>query len=226
MSDPELDRLLALAGVFQAAALVQSHAIGQNVDGSAEDTLFRAVMDTSPASVETVFGGRRNLRLGLGMLCFGFGAGGNAPELRLALAMVQLERHLKGRQDLLQRIGSAIERLRLDPVASAGERADARTAADTEAARQALAERLAAVYGETLSTLRFRIQIHGKPQALQRDHVAARIRANLLAGVRCAVLWQQVGGRRWRLVFGRGALRRRAAALLREIETETPDQVH
>jgi high frequency lysogenization protein len=41
------------------------------------------------------------------------------------------------------------------------------------------------------------------PQVLQMEHVADRIRALLLAGVRLAWLWQQLGGRRWHLILRR-----------------------
>jgi high frequency lysogenization protein len=34
--------------------------------------------------------------------------------------------------------------------------------------------------------------------------IANRIRACLLAGVRAARLWRQVGGSRWQLIFSRG----------------------
>jgi high frequency lysogenization protein len=38
---------------------------------------------------------------------------------------------------------------------------------------------------------------------LKNDHTACRIRAVLFAGVRAAVLWRQVGGKRWHLLFHR-----------------------
>ncbi|MGD8349299.1 MAG: DUF489 family protein, partial [Gammaproteobacteria bacterium] len=32
---------------------------------------------------------------------------------------------------------------------------------------------------------------------------AARVRASLLAGIRAAVLWRQLGGNKWKLLFAR-----------------------
>ena len=53
---------------------------------------------------------------------------------------------------------------------------------------------------------RFRIQVAGDPDLLKRESVADTIRAELLAGVRFAWLWQQLGGRRWHLVLRRRQL--------------------
>jgi high frequency lysogenization protein len=39
----------------------------------------------------------------------------------------------------------------------------------------------------------------------------------LLAGVRAAHLWRQLGGRRWRLAIHRSAVRQTAATLSREL---------
>jgi len=47
--------------------------------------------------------------------------------------------------------------------------------------------------------------------------VANRIRALLLAGIRSAVLWYQLGGRRWRLVVYRRRIQHTAANLARRI---------
>ena len=62
---------------------------------------------------------------------------------------------------------------------------------------------LAALYQDTISTLGYRIQIQGKAEHLKNDDVANSIRAVLLSGIRSAVLWRQLGGRRWRLLIYR-----------------------
>lgn len=213
------DRVLALAGVFQAAGLVQELATGQTPDPGAVDTLFGSLLQTRPGDVPSVYGGVRPLRLGLGLLSWGLGAGGTAPETRYALAVLRLERQLHGREDLMRTIGRRIERLRLDPAAAAAEV----PGADRDAARLRLAHDFASIYTETLSTLPYRIQVQGRPEALRDTGVAARVRALLLAGVRSAVLWRQTGGSRRHLLLGRSGLRRTAAALLRRAEAGAPE---
>ncbi|MCY1460592.1 High frequency lysogenization protein HflD [compost metagenome] len=63
-----------------------------------------------------------------------------------------------------------------------------------------------ALYQDTLSTLRQRIQVHGDMRQLQQPSNASKIRALLLAGIRSARLWRQLGGHRWQLVFSRRKL--------------------
>ncbi|MDF9756244.1 CII-binding regulator of phage lambda lysogenization HflD [Pseudomonas hunanensis] len=62
------------------------------------------------------------------------------------------------------------------------------------------------MYQDTLSTLRQRIQVHGDMRFLQQASNASKIRALLLAGIRAARLWRQLGGHRWQLVFSRRKL--------------------
>jgi high frequency lysogenization protein len=45
--------------------------------------------------------------------------------------------------------------------------------------------------------------VRGEPNYLQNPDNQNRIRALLLAGIRAAWLWRQMGGNRWRILFGR-----------------------
>jgi high frequency lysogenization protein len=73
---------------------------------------------------------------------------------------------------------------------------------------------LADTYKQTLSTLSFRIKVAGNPQILQNNYNANKVRALLLAGIRAAILWRQVGGRRWHLLFNRKRYIKDAQSLL------------
>jgi len=72
------------------------------------------------------------------------------------------------------------------------------------------------IYQDTLSKLKFRIKVTGSAQHLQEEHNADIIRALLLAGIRSAFLWRQLGGRRWKLVLQRRRLLQTAQQLSRE----------
>ena len=65
-----------------------------------------------------------------------------------------------------------------------------------------------------ISPLGPRIQVTGAPQVLQNSQVQSKVRATLLAGIRAAVLWQQVGGGRLQLMFSRQRLLREAKTIL------------
>lgn len=45
--------------------------------------------------------------------------------------------------------------------------------------------------------------VTGNPQQLQQPKVVEKVRASLLAAVRSAVLWRQIGGRQWQLLLYR-----------------------
>ena len=72
-----------------------------------------------------------------------------------------------------------------------------------------------ALYQDTLSTLRQRIQVHGDMRNLQQPNNASKIRALLLAGIRSARLWRQLGGHRWQLVISRRKLLKELYPLMR-----------
>ena len=74
---------------------------------------------------------------------------------------------------------------------------------------------IAGIYADTLSQLRFRIKVTGSAQHLQDRQTADKVRALLLAGIRSAFLWRQLGGRRWKLVLQRRRLLVTSEALSR-----------
>jgi high frequency lysogenization protein len=56
--------------------------------------------------------------------------------------------------------------------------------------------------------------VSGEPLHLDNKDNQARIRAALLGGVRAAMLWRQVGGRRWQILLGQRRLLESARAYL------------
>ena len=80
-------------------------------------------------------------------------------------------------------------------------------------------EQLATLYQVTISKLPYRIQVQGKKENLRNERVTNRIRALLLGGLRSAVLWYQLGGRRWRLVFYRKRVHETAGNIRRKLLT-------
>ncbi|MCK5386557.1 MAG: DUF489 family protein, partial [Gammaproteobacteria bacterium] len=63
---------------------------------------------------------------------------------------------------------------------------------------------LADLYSRTISELGPRIMVNGEQSYLETTAISNKIRTTLLAGIRSAVLWQQLGGRRWHVIFNRG----------------------
>ena len=65
---------------------------------------------------------------------------------------------------------------------------------------------LGTLYADTISQLRPRIMVQGNPHYLGQAGVVSEIRALLLAAVRSALLWRQVGGSQWQFLLGRRAM--------------------
>lgn len=186
------DRILALAGLFQAAALVHRLANGAANDDEAAKTSIDSVFKIDAASAADVYGGSRGLKLGLKQFIAQLEQPGHDLAVaRLVMAILRVERKLAQRRDLDTALGHGIEDIR-------------RQLDHFGPLHPTVLTRLGELYANTLSTLRPRVLVHGNPQILADAAQAARIRALLLAGVRSAVLWRQLGGRQWQLLLQRG----------------------
>ena len=62
---------------------------------------------------------------------------------------------------------------------------------------------LGGLYADTLSHLRPRVLVQGNPHYLGQPAVVAEVRAVLLAAMRSAVLWRQLGGSLWDFLLRR-----------------------
>ncbi|KPP98935.1 high frequency lysogenization protein HflD [Marinobacter sp. HL-58] len=188
------DQTLALAGVFQAAALVQQVAHSGQCAESSFETCMRSLFATQPETTLDVFGGElKDLREGLSTLASVLSQQSKQQDievLRYALNLINLSSKLQRNKDMLEVIGSRIDQAR-------------HTASHFGYSHGNLIANLASIYADTISTFRQRIQVTGEPTILQREENAARVRALLLAGIRSAILWNQTGGRRWQLIFNR-----------------------
>ncbi len=202
----EQERLIALAGVFEAAALVDRLAKTGQVQEGALGCMLGSLLVRNPRDTLEVYGGDHlNLRDGLRALASALERNPqNLPResLRYALNLLALQRQLDKRGDMLEVIGKRLQQI------------------DSQAqmfgiAHDNVVSACAALYQDTLSTFRLRIQVHGEMQHLQNTRNAEKIRALLLAGIRSAMLWRQLGGHRWQLLFSRRKLLDQLYPLLR-----------
>lgn len=144
----------------------------------------------------------------------------NADVVRYTLGMLLLRNKLnsapKMQAAIRQRLAlvEPLQILSMDDVVGAGELEAVHNA---EVRQELTFEQLAALYQDTISSLSYRIQVQGKMEHLKDEHIANRIRTLLLAGIRSAVLWYQLGGRRWRLVFYRKRIQETAGNIRRKL---------
>ncbi|MGI4839606.1 MAG: high frequency lysogenization protein HflD [Janthinobacterium lividum] len=200
------EQLTALGAVFQAAVLVDRIAkTGQIGEGDLR-CMLGSLMVIDPKDTLDVFGGNDlYLRDGYRALASALERDPNSLQrepLRYALSMLGLERQLGKRDDMLAVIGKRLPQIQ-NQVEHFG------------LVHENVIAASGALYQDTLSTLRQRIQVQGDMRHLQQPSNASKIRALLLAGIRCARLWRQLGGHRWQLVISRRKLLRELYPMLR-----------
>lgn len=200
------DITLAMAGVCQAAQLVQQLAHQGHCDSQALKISLSSLLDLNPPSTLAVYGNdEANLRLGLetlmSVLHSGSRQGMGAELTRYTLSLMMLERKLSNSKTALNELGQRIGQLD-------------RQLAHYELESPTLIGAMASIYVDIISALGPRIQVTGSPAVLQNPQIQSKVRAALLAGMRSAVLWHQVGGGRLQLMFSRARLIGEAKTML------------
>ncbi len=201
------DITLALAGMFQAASLVRDLARTGTVDESAYETTISSIYKIDADSVSAIFNGAANLKTGLKEI----------PQLlsrnktttdpyigRYVISLLHLERKLSKNTEMLnqlkRRINYAISQANY-----------------FHPTHPTVIASLADIYLKTLGTLPFRIQVVGQAKFLNQTDILNKVRTLLLAGVRATVLWRQIGGTRWQLLFSRNKLVNAAKEILQHL---------
>ncbi|KUI99061.1 high frequency lysogenization protein HflD [Vibrio sp. MEBiC08052] len=205
MANTNYDRTIAFAGICQAAFLVQQIAKNGQCDSDAFETSIKAILNMNPTSTIDVFGREENLKVGLECLTNGLDSTPSGSELtRYIISLMALERKLNSRRDAMSQLGDRLEMLE-------------RQSAHFEILDEQMMSNIASVYLDVISPIGPRIQVTGTPSVLQQTANQHKVRALLLAGIRSAVLWRQVGGKRRHLIFGRKKMVEQARILLARI---------
>lgn len=194
MSNRYSDRVLALAGLAQALHQVRRIAeTGQSESSVVQaslDSVFRVDADSTLA----VYGGVRDLTSGLRVLRGYLSKETRDDALpRLAMSVLQLERRFVREGDVVDAVAKGLEDI-------------APRATELGSTHPDVLSALGGLYADTISHLRPRVMVQGNPHYLGQPGVVAEIRAILLAAVRSAVLWRQLGGSMWDLILSRRAL--------------------
>ena len=191
------ERTIALAGVLQACQQVQALARTGAADESVYASSMQSILVLDALNTPAVFGGLGGIRSGLKLLEDGVL---NSPAvddleiLRYMMSILQLQNQLYKDQQKFNEFGQAIDRL-------------------SSVSKDDLASACSELYQTHLSVLRPQVIVQGEQEHLQNDGVPEQVRAMLLAAVRSAVLWQQKGGGKFRLVWERTRMQNAAKSL-------------
>ncbi len=167
--------------------------------------MVRTALALDTPDPDSLYDGVSDIHRGLEMIV---SAGGGRPAadevdiLRMTNAALQLQASLRGSDLFRDKLGRKLAKLEFAsrPVPYADEVYFA----------------LNDIYTETLSQLRPSIVVNGAQGHLQSAVLVAKVRSALLASVRNAWLWHQVGGRRWHLLVFRRRYAELARAALRD----------
>lgn len=200
------NRTIALAGIFQAAALVEKLATTGYLPKEEFRTCVDSLLQQNPDSTLATYGELWRLKLGLETLVETLGGlrkESSQQCLRYMLGVMHLQQKLNGRKDMLAVIGSRLTQ--------ANQQAE-----HFGSTHDNVIANLAEIYSDTISKFHFRIHVRGEATYLQQQRIANEVRTLLFSGIRSAMLWQQVGGRRWHIIVYRKRLLAQAGELLRQ----------
>ena len=187
------NQTLALAGMFQAAVLIDELAVSGNCDGAAFDGSFDSLFTFDADSTEAVFGQVTCLHSGFTALTDYLGGETRGSSRNIAyyvLSMMKLAVSILSDDALSERLFNGLQEIE-------------RRGGEFELPRSSIISKIDGLYQQTISNLDPRILVRGEQNHLRNDDTAARIRTLLLAGIRSAVLWRQLGGSKWKLFLGR-----------------------
>jgi len=208
MEHSDQDRLIALAGLHQAAYCVQRIANRGSVDTAQMEPCIYSLFQIDAEDVPAVYGEPGAVATAARQVVAQLtGEPTREMELtRYVISLMRHERNLASRASMRKEIARRIQ-------GAAAARGDLPLLD-----RDVLAG-FAGIYQDTISKLTPRIIVRGNPMYLQNPDNQDRIRALLLAGIRAAVLWRQCGGTRWQVLLGRRRMLDAARAYLRTTES-------
>lgn len=203
MSDLE-NQTMALAGLFQCAALVEQMATNGDINQAAFDCSFDSLFAFDAATTVDIFGDLAGLSRGLDVLAQYLGGEGRQTSKHIVyyvMSMLKIAARLRDNQNMANEILTSLQKIESQ-------------ARDFNFSRKIIIAKIDGVYQNTVSTINPRILVHGEQNYLSNSDNASKIRTLLLAGIRSAVLWNQLGGSKWKLLFSRKKYVRTAKQLL------------
>jgi len=186
-------RTLALSGVFRAAALVNTLANEGTISDDDLQVSIQSIFETDASDVIQIYGEVSNLSLGFQTLRNQLGKDSDKRNIDIAryvVSMLFLERKLMKKNEMLETLSTGIDLA-------------TRQSEHFTVTHENVISNLADLYSRTISEIGPRIMVNGEQSYLETTAISNKIRTVLLAGIRSAVLWQQLGGRRWHILFQR-----------------------
>ncbi len=201
------DQTLALASMMQSAALIMQLANGEKINQASFDCSMDSLFTLEANSVDDIYGHGEGLIKGLKTLISYMGGKDKFPERQLAyyvLSMIKLESKLMKNKSLINEIHKGLEDIQQHTL-------------DFDMSQTAKTHKVDGLYQKTISHIKPRIIVQGDQVHLSNSDTTCKVRTLLFAGIRAAVLWNQKGGSRWKLLFSRKKYVKQAEEILRKL---------
>jgi len=187
------ERTIALAGILQNCQQMHQLAQTGKIDPFYLDIAVQAILNTNPDNTLSIFQGIPGIRDGLNLIEQQLGESKtpkNTDLTRYSISILFLANKLLKNPEMLQQISKGITKAQNQVEHFGSDHLN-------------IYASLGGLYSDTISQLNPRIMVSGEPEILNNPDTANKIRTLLLSSIRSAVLWQQLGGSRWQLLFKR-----------------------
>ena len=208
---PLQQQVIALAGVVQAARMVDQVAKTGSYPAAFFEASLRSLFTFDAPTVEADYGNIQGVKLGLRSVVDMLTDATNEDHVAMGAyvrGLLKLEDQFGKQPDLQEVVASRLGHVNFKAQHFSDDAVE-------------LAASISAIYQDTISNLPYRIKVKGNVQHLQQTKNADLVRTLLLAGLRSAHLWRQLGGRPRHFLFKGGKLAATASDLSRQLSPVT-----
>ncbi|WP_343822316.1 high frequency lysogenization protein HflD [Psychrosphaera haliotis] len=209
MSEQMRNQTIAMAALCEAALLIQQVSKGQAFDSQAVATLVGGIMNTAPENVDQVYPNLASLKQGSYLLVHQLSGQATSKDVevtRYLAGMMSLSKKLLNNQTALTGLSTSLKEVE-------------RRLEHFDITDSSIIGNFADIYSKNISPIGQKIKVIGTPQNLKQPIIQNQVRALLLAGVRAAVLWRQMGGKRRQFIFSRNKILKSAISFNNELSS-------
>lgn len=208
MTQQEKEQVIALAGIYQNAYLVNQLAQSGYCDSDRYQTALSSLFNLNPTSTLDVFGGLSKVSPGLQLLIQSLSKSAEIDLnlMRYSFATIAITTKLMKNSVALSEISDRLKRIKIFYPNLSSEVVNEK--------KDELSYSLSGIYSDVISPLTKKVRVMGKEHFLTNPLVQAQVRTALFACIRSAMLWYQLGGGRLQLIFGRKKIIKIAQELL------------
>ena len=210
MSNIDRSQIIALSAICLAAKQVHQIATGKEINQASFSLLLRGLMCMKPDNVFDVYSPVIDLSEGTELLLQQLSPQSTAMDIqytRYIAGMIALANKLNKRSAALDKVQTSLQQV-------------TRRLEHFELLDSSIIENFADTYSQVISPLGRKIKVVGEANILQQPIAQQRVRALLFAGIRAAVLWRQLGGRRRHFLLKRSLIAQQAQLFYQELSPQ------